>query len=88
MNTTTPRRQRIVFYVLIAVSILLFVGLEFGLDGTHPGKNVSAVVAIVAFIKARYVILDFMELRGTRVMRIFDLWLMTACAVCVFLILY
>lgn len=80
-------RQRIVFVALLLVSILLFAGLELGLAGAHPGKKASALVAFIAFVKARYVILDFMELRGASIMRIFDLWLLACCALCVSLIL-
>lgn len=87
MNATNPKWQRMVFYALAAVSVLLFAGLEFVLGGNHHGKNASALVAIVAFVKARYVATDFMELRGTKVMKVFDLWLIAAGTLCIALIL-
>lgn len=85
--STTLGRQRIVFGVLLLISTLLFVGLEFGLGGAYPRHNASVIIAVVAFIKARLVISDFMELRGTTAMRLFDVWLLACCAACVWLIL-
>lgn len=87
MNVPLLPRQRIVYIGLALISILLFAGMELGVAGAHPGKRASALVAFIAFVKARYVILDFMELRGTRIMRSFDVWLLACCAVCISLIL-
>jgi len=85
--TTTTNVQRIVYYALVLVSLFLFIGFETGFGGMQSKRGISAAIAIIAFIKARYVVLDFMELRGTKIMRLFDAWLLLACTVCVLLIL-
>jgi undecaprenyl pyrophosphate phosphatase UppP len=38
-------------------------------------SGAAVVAAIIAFAKARFVVSDFMDLRGTVQQRLFDIWL-------------
>jgi hypothetical protein len=78
MNPSVTR-LKIVYICLMAVTIL---SLGLTSDMAHSVLSVRAVAiiaAIIAFVKARYVVLEFMELRGTMMQRAFDLWLLVVC---------
>lgn len=85
MNQNIMRAQ-IVFYALVAVTIGTYL-LTFDSIWLKDSSYVNALAVIIAFIKARYVALDFMDLRGNEVMRYFDGWITVVCTICVFLIL-
>lgn len=73
-----------------ALVVLTLVALWFATDPVHDllsGRGAAAVAAAVAFVKARFVALDFMELRGTRFQPWFDGWLAVVGVVCLVLVL-
>lgn len=73
------RRINIVYFCLVAITILS-VGLTTDMaHSLFSARTVAGMAAILAFIKARYVMLEFMELRGTLMQRVFDCWLLIAC---------
>lgn len=64
-------------YVGLVIVTVLSLGLTS--DAMHnllSLRGAAAAAAVIAFIKARYVVLDFMELRGTAMQLSFDLWLL------------
>jgi hypothetical protein len=50
-------------------------------------RGAAAAAAVIALVKARYVAMDFMELRGTAVARYADAWFAIVGVVCLVLIL-
>lgn len=85
--STSGRRVQVVLGVLV---VLTLVALWFTTTPAHDllsGRGAAAVAATIAFIKARFVALEFMELRGTRVQPLFDGWLAVVGAVCLVLVL-
>lgn len=71
-------RLKIVYIVLMIVSVI---SLGLTSDIAHSAlsvRSVECVAAVIAFIKARYVMLEFMELRGTLMQLVFDVWLLVA----------
>jgi hypothetical protein len=82
---STPFRR------ITAVWILLVLATLFSWESAHVGHDhrlSSSIVLVIAFIKVRFVGLEFMELRRAPLplRLIFELWLLAACAV--LLILY
>ncbi|GAA1750342.1 cytochrome C oxidase subunit IV family protein [Aeromicrobium alkaliterrae] len=81
------RRVQAVFVLLVTLTL---VALWFTTSSAHDllsGRGAAAVAAAVAFVKARFVALEFMELRGTRVQPLFDGWLAVVGVVCLVLVL-
>lgn len=73
--TTFVTRLGAVYIGLVLVTVL---SLGLTSDAMHnllSLRGAAAAAAVIAFIKARYVVLDFMELRGTAMQMPFDLWL-------------
>ena len=71
-------RATLVWYGLITATLVsVFIGEHIA---ESAGLGTSAVIAIAA-VKARFVGLDFMELRGAPVlMRVaFEVWVVTVC---------
>lgn len=64
-------------YICLMVATLMAMALSTGeardLLGVHGAAGLATVIA---FVKARYVMLDFMELRNTGMQRGFDVWLL------------
>ncbi len=54
---------------------------------TGDGRNLGAIVLIIAFVKVRYIILEFMELRHAWLgMRLFaEAWCLVVCVAVLFL---
>lgn len=50
-------------------------------------RGAAVAVVVVAFVKAHFVVADFMGLRRTPTGRVFDAWLVAVCAGCVVLTL-
>jgi caa(3)-type oxidase subunit IV len=75
---TAPARVAVVWLVLLAATLLSW-------ESAHSAgeyRLASSVVLLIAFLKARLIGLEFMELRGApRVLRfIFETWAVLACA--------
>ena len=73
-------RLTLIWALLVGATLASWaIGHGFGLQGRAAA---SAAVIIVAFVKARYVIREFMELRqAPRFMRIIaDVWAMVVCS--------
>ncbi|MFT3792274.1 MAG: cytochrome C oxidase subunit IV family protein [Rudaea sp.] len=79
------KRPRNVFIALVLATFFTF-GLALVSGHWIPGGTVAVLATLIAFVKARFVIGDFMGLRGTRAIRMFDIWLLVACAVCLALV--
>lgn len=80
-------RTRLVYLGLI-VATLLATGLSAGAaESLLSARGAAAMAAVIAFIKVRYVVLDFMELRGTIMSRAFDAWILIVGAMSVALML-
>ena len=74
-------RISLVWLLLVAATALAWqLGHGAGFDNRHYANT---AILIVAFIKVRYVILEFMEIRGApRFMRLIaELWVIAVCAV-------
>ncbi len=84
---TEARRVQVVLVLLIALTVG---ALWFTTDMAHDllsGRGAAAAAAAVAFVKARFVAMDFMELRGTRIQPLMDGWLAVVGVVCLVLVL-
>ena len=73
-----PTRVAVTWLVLLAATLLSW-------ESAHSSRDyrlASAVVLLIAFLKARLIGLEFMELRtAPRVLRsIFEAWTVVACA--------
>ena len=82
---STPFRR------ITAVWVLLVLATLFSWESAHVGNDhrlSSSIVLVIAFIKVRFVGLEFMELRHAPLplRLIFELWVILACAA--LLILY
>jgi len=78
--TTSVGRLSVVFVALVVVTVI---SLGLTSDAMHDLlslRGAAAVAAVIAFIKARYVALDFMELRGTAMQMPFDIWFLVVGA--------
>ena len=86
MSTLLRTRTTRVWALLVAATLLSW---EFGHGVGLHGRAASVAILVVAFIKLRYVMLDFMELRAApRLMRLAaEGWMLACCAVLVGLFL-
>jgi caa(3)-type oxidase subunit IV len=73
-----PARVAVVWFVLLTATLLSWESAH----STREYRLASAVVLLIAFLKARLIGLEFMELRtAPRVLRfIFEAWVVLACA--------
>jgi hypothetical protein len=79
MTERTTTRPNTVFLGLV-LATLFAVMLNSGAAHDLLGASGAAVVAaIIAFAKARFIVSDFMGLRGTVQQRLFDVWLVIVC---------
>lgn len=72
-------RTTVVWFILVAATLLSWeVGHGVGFDDL---RHAGAAIIVIAFIKARYVILDFMEIRhAPRAMRLVgEAWVVLVC---------
>lgn len=72
---THSRRQWTVYLGLL-VATLLVAALSLAPGPQQNSPAFVAIAAVVAVGKARFIVLDFMALRGTRMQRAFDAWLL------------
>ncbi|QZT59573.1 cytochrome C oxidase subunit IV family protein [Mycolicibacterium austroafricanum] len=83
-------QRRRVTSVYVILVVFTFVAVAFATGFAHEilsARGAAAGAAVLAFIKARFVALDFMELGGTSAQRYVDLWLAIIGAACLILIL-
>ncbi|GAA5129564.1 cytochrome C oxidase subunit IV family protein [Haloechinothrix salitolerans] len=86
--TTSSTRPRNVYFGLLLVSVATLVLVTEEVQDVLSAKVAAAIAVTIAFGKARFVVLDFMELRhAARVRTFFDTWLVVMCLGCVALIL-
>jgi hypothetical protein len=79
---------------VIYAALMLITGISFWLTVGHGGaslhQNASAiwtVVIVLAFVKVRWILLDFMELRSalTKLRILFELWVVGVAAALIFI---
>jgi hypothetical protein len=78
MLSTPVRRITAVWLLLVAATLFSWESAHVG----HDHRLSSSIVLVVAFIKARFVGLEFMELRDAPLplRLIFEIWVALACA--------
>jgi hypothetical protein len=72
---TRPARADIVFP---ALAVATFIAVLLNSATAHhllTPHGAAAIAAAIAFAKARFVVSDFMGLRGTAMQRLFDAWI-------------
>lgn len=74
--TISITRTGAVYVGLVIVTVLSLALTSDAMHNLLSLRGAAAAAAVIAFIKARYVVLDFMELRGTAMQLSFDLWLL------------
>ncbi|MDH1440499.1 cytochrome C oxidase subunit IV family protein [Pseudomonas sp. GD03721] len=79
--TTSVTRLGAVFIGLVLITSLSLGFTSDAMHGLLSLRGAAAAAAVIAFIKARYVVLDFMELRGTAMQLPVDLWLLVVGAI-------
>lgn len=83
-----PVRATVVWIgLLIATCATLWIS-KGHLLGSENARIAAGIALAIAFVKARYIALDFMELRSatTRLRLIFETWILTVGAVSVALL--
>lgn len=84
------REDRRVTFVYLGLVVLTVVALLFATGRAHEllsARGAAAAAAVLAFVKARFVAMDFMELGGTSAQRYVDAWLAVVGVVSLVLIL-
>jgi hypothetical protein len=82
-----PVRADVVFAALVVATVVAVLLNSAAAHALLTARGAAAAAAIIAFAKARFVVSDFMELRGTRAQVIFDVWLLAAAAASAVLLL-
>lgn len=83
MLTLLRTRITLVWLLLTAATVLSWaMGHGFGFSDHHYA---AVAILVVAFVKARFVMLDFMELRQAPrfLRRLAEVWLVAVCAILV-----
>lgn len=78
---------RRVLGILVVLTFLALLLTAPAVTDLASAKALSAAAAVLAFVKARYVALDFMDLRATVLQRVLDGWLGVVGLACVALLL-
>jgi hypothetical protein len=73
--THSVDRLKIVYICLMSITLASLCLTSHAVHNWLSLRGVTSIAAVIAFIKARYVMLEFMELRGTSMQLAFDLWL-------------
>ena len=83
MNAGFEKRLIVVWLALSAITIVLGVGSIEGRAVLAPGSAIGAVAVLIALIKVRIVIREFMEVRHAPVLlgRLTDLWVVLTGAI-------
>lgn len=87
MSQLLLSRTTLVWFVLVAATLLSWeLGHGVGFDDM---RHASAAIIVIAFVKARFVILDFMEIRHAPLwIRVTgEVWCVAVCAAVVGLLL-
>lgn len=80
-------RVTIVYIALAVVTCACLWLTSAAASGLFTPRGAAAAAAVIAVVKARFVVSDFMALRGTRAQPIFDAWLVAFGAIAVWLFL-
>ena len=92
MNVRSPLiaprdRATAVLLVLVALTFVALLVTVPSISDIFSVRGAAACAAVLAFIKARFVAMDFMELRGTTAQRVADTWLLVVGLISLVLIL-
>jgi hypothetical protein len=79
MTGRMTTRLNIVFLGLLLATVIAVTLNSHPAHALLTASGAATVAAIIAFTKARFVVSDFMDLRGTVQQRLFDIWLVVAC---------
>jgi hypothetical protein len=79
MTERIVTRLNIVFLGLLLATLIAVTLNSHAAHHLLTASGAAAVAATIAFVKARFVVSDFMDLRGTLLQRLFDVWLVVAC---------
>lgn len=82
-------RPTFIWLLLLAITLISWIGV-YGIEGLISKQMQTAALLILAFVKARYVLLDFMELRDAPVIfrLISEVWTVVACSLLIGLYLF
>jgi Prokaryotic Cytochrome C oxidase subunit IV len=88
MRSLILRPVTIIWLVLVGATVFSWL-MGHGV-GVHDLRQASIAILVIAFIKVRFVILDFMEIRGAPLpMRIVgEVWCLVICTVLIALYLH
>ncbi|TWG94931.1 cytochrome c oxidase subunit IV [Nocardioides sp. J9] len=86
-EATASRRALVALIILVALTLLALLLTTGTAHDLASVRVLSAVAAVLAFVKARLVALDFMELRGTALQRTLDVWIAVVGTASVLLLL-
>ncbi len=81
------RSVGVAFAVLVALTLAALVFTMGSLHDLLSARGAAAGAAVVAFVKARLVAMDFMELRGTALRPWVEVWFTVVALLCLALIL-
>ncbi|MBA0126845.1 cytochrome C oxidase subunit IV family protein [Haloechinothrix sp. YIM 98757] len=86
--TKPSSRPRNVYIGLVVVTVISLAVAGGAAHGLLTARVAATTATVLAFAKARFVVLDFMELRhAARVRSYFDAWLAVVCLGCAVLLL-
>lgn len=74
------RSPRLVLALLVVLTFAALTLTTAPLQDLLGIREAAALAAVLAFVKARFVVSDFMELRGSRQQWLFDVWVIVVGA--------
>lgn len=82
-------RPTFIWLLLLAITLISWIGV-YGIEELISKQMLTAALIVLAFVKARYVLLDFMELRDAPVILrlIPEVWSVVACSLLIGLYLF
>ena len=75
MNKAAIARTDIVFVGLVLATLVAVLLATTAARDLLTAPGAAAIAAVIAFAKARFVVSDFMDLRGTALQWLFDAWI-------------
>ena len=75
MTRTALARTDLVFIGLVLATLVAVLLTTTAAHDLLTAHGAAAVAAVIALTKARFVVSDFMDLRGTAVQWLFDAWI-------------
>lgn len=84
---TDDRRASAIYALLVVLTVVAVVFTTPFAHDLLTAKGAFCIATVVAFVKVRFVVMDFMELRGTAIARFAEAWILVVGLISLALIL-